>query len=296
MKSLTIMVPFINNLQLAMPMLGCLKYNTSPDVEFMIIDNGSTEPIEKYVTNYIRPAKMYFQRFEENQGLNLTNQWAYEHCESDLLMLLHNDVFIYEKDWDVRMRKYFDEIDKLGVAGFFGAQGCLPNGGRLQDVEFRGQQSGMSNMLEAEIHGMRLKQPWRSASIFDSFAMMLSMDMLRANNGFDQRYPFHHFYDRDISLESLRHGFNNIVVNVPCHHIGGLTNANPLFQEWLQTKIGNKMEDGRIHNQNMQYFIDKWNSVLPIYVNNDFSFRSGPIEAIPGLEYKGDAIRHFPTT
>ena len=93
MKSLTIMVPFINNLRLAMPMLGCLKYNTSPDVEWMIIDNGSTEPVEKYINDYIRPTKLYFQRFEENQGLNVTNQWAYEHCESDLLMLLHNDVF-----------------------------------------------------------------------------------------------------------------------------------------------------------------------------------------------------------
>ena len=194
--TMSICIPFMNNLRYAMAMMGCLKYHTSDDVEWMIIDNGSTEPVEKYLREYIRPARMNYVRFDDNQGLNKTNQYAFENCETDLLMLLHNDCYIYEKDWDVRVRGYFGEIDKLGIAGFFGAQGCLPNGGRIQDVEFMGQQSGMSNMLEAEIHGMRLKQSWRSAAIFDSFALVLNMEMLKANNGFDQRYPFHHFYPK----------------------------------------------------------------------------------------------------
>lgn len=287
---MTIMIPFINNLRFAMPAMGSLKYHTSEETEWMVIDNGSTEPVEKYITQYVKPKRLRYQRFEENQGLQLTNKWAYENCETELLCLLHNDVYIYEKDWDQRIIKYFEEIDKLGIAGFFGAQGTLTNGGRVQDVEFPGQMSGLSNAVEAEIHGMKMKQNWRSCAIFDSYAMVLNMDMLRAGDGFDMRYRFHHFYDRDISLESLRRGYKNIVVNVPHHHVGGMTDANPTYQTWLKGQIGSSMEDGQVHNENMAKFIKKWEAVTPLYVNDDFSFREGPIMGMIGHEYKGDAI------
>ena len=294
MRSLSIAIPFMNNLRFGMPMMGCLKYLTSDDVEYLIVDNGSTDPVEQYVRNYIKPKKLNYIRFEENQGLMETNKLAYEECETDLLMLLHTDCFIFEKDWDKRIRGYFDEIPKLGMAGFFGAQGCMPNGGRIQDVEVHGQMSGLSNMLEAEIHGIRLKTPWRSCAIYDSFAMVMSMDMLKAGNGFDMRYELHHLgTDRDISLESLKRGFKNIVVDVPCHHIGGLTGESDIYQKWLEARTGSKFEDGKIHNSNTELFARKWAEVLPLYVQDDFSFRTGLVGLIPefpDMEYKGDNI------
>lgn len=293
---MTICIPFMNNLRFAMPMLGCLKYNTSPDTEWLIIDNGSTDPVQDYVQKYIKPKKLNFIRFEENIGLMETNKLAYETClesGSDLLMLLHTDCYIFEKDWDKRVAGYFESIPKLGIAGFFGAQGCLTDGGRLQDVEYNGQMSGMSNMLEAEIHGMRMKQDWRSCAIFDSFAMVLSMDMLRAGNGFDMRYKWSHYYDRDTSLESLRRGYKNIVVNVPCHHIGGLTGESTLYQSWLEKNTGNKFEDGKVHNSNKDLFMKKWEELnaLPLYVNDDFSYRDGQV-LVGGnyVNYKGANI------
>lgn len=294
MKSLSILIPVMNNLRFAMPFFGCLKYNTSEETEWIVVDNGSTEPIEQYVRNYIKPKKLNFIRFEENIGLMETNKLAYEQCQTDLLMLLHTDCFIFEKDWDIRVRSYFDEIPMLGIAGFFGAQGCLENGGRLQDVQFAGQMSGLSNMLEAEIHGMRMKEDWRACAIFDSFAMMLNMKMLKAGGGFDMRYELHHMYDRDLSLESLRRGFKNIVVNVPNHHIGGLTGESAGYQAWLEKRTGSKFEDGKIHNANTKLFEKKWKDVLPLYVQDDFSFREGAIGVLPGV-YKGNKIFGFDT-
>lgn len=283
----------MNNLRWAMSFFGNLKYLTSEEVEWLIVDNGSTDPIERYLRDYIKPKKLNYIRFEENIGLMETNKLAYEQCQTDLLMLLHTDCFIFEKNWDVRVRGYFDEIPKLGIAGFFGAQGCLPNGGRVQDVEFPGQMSGMSNMLEAEIHGMRMKEDWRSAAIFDSFAMMLSMEMMKAGGGFDMRYELHHMYDRDLSLESLRRGYKNIVVNVPCHHVGGLTGESQQYQDWLKKRTGSPFEDGKIHNANTELFMKKWEKLnaLPLYVNDDFSFRSGQFQLGNEIvEYKGDKI------
>lgn len=290
MKSLTILLPFMNNLRFAMPMMGNLKYNTSEDVEWLVMDNNSTDKIEAYVRNYIRPKRLNFIRYDTNQGLINNLQEAYKVCGSDLLMFLHNDCYIFEKNWDQRIRNYFDEIPKLGMAGFFGAQGCMPNGGRLQDVERAGQMSGLSNMLEAEIHGIKLRKPWRSCAIYDSFSMVMSMEMLKAGNGIDMRYKFHHYFDRDLSLESLKRGYKNIVVDVACHHIGGITHETPQYQEWLTGIIGSKFEDGRLHNENAEKFLAKWSSVLPLYVQDDFSFRIGQVPIPTPMEYKGDAI------
>ena len=291
MKSLTILIPIMNSLRWTMPMLGCLKYMTSDSVEYLIMDNGSTEPVEDRLRHYIKPKRLNFIRYETNQGLINNLQEAYKICESDLLMFLHTDCYIFEKNWDQRIRRYFEEIPKLGMAGFFGAQGCMPNGGRLQDVERPGQMSGLSNMLEADIHGIKLRTPWRSCAIFDSFSMIMSMEMLRMGNGIDMRYKFHHLFDRDISLESLKRGYKNIVVDIPCHHIGGVTHETEQYQSWLLTQIGSKFEDGKLHNDNAEKFIKKWESVLPIYIEDNFSFRTGRVPIPdPVLEYKGDKI------
>ncbi len=293
MKSLTILIPVMNNLRWAMSFFGNLKYLTSEDVEWLVVDNGSTDPIEKYIRDFVKPRKLNFIRFEENQGLMETNKVAYENCTTDLLMLLHTDCFIFEKDWDQRVRGYFDSIDKLGIVGFFGAQGCGMDGGRIQLVAKREDQqldAGLSNMLEAEMHGQRLKDNWKPAAIFDSFAMMISMDLLRKTKGFDMRYKFHHFYDRDISLESLRHGYKNIVVNVACHHVGSVTAQDPLYQKWQQKVVGNATDSIKLHNLNKKQFEKKWREVLPLCIGNDFHFMTNDEFTYDYYDFKGNKI------
>jgi len=291
---MTVMIPFMNNLRFGMPMMGCLKYNTSEETEWMIIDNGSTDKVENYIRHYIKPKRLFFHRNEVSPGLLKNSQFAYENCETELLCFLHNDCYVYEKDWDKRIISYFEKMPDLGLAGFFGAQGCMSDGGRLQDTP-AGEMAGLSNMLEAEIHGMRLgnDELWKACSIFDSFCLIMRMDMLKKGNGFDMRYKWHHYYDRDISLESLRRGYKNIVVNVPNHHIGGVTHELDIYQEWLTKQIGKRTEDGVVHNENKEKFMKKWHDVLPLYVNDDFSFREGPLPVKPSIEYKGNKIVGF---
>lgn len=296
---MTVCIPVINGLREIMPALALLKYNTSPETEWIIIDNGSTDPIEDYIRKYIKPKRLNFIRNETNPGLNKNRQFAYESMESDILAWFHGDLFVYEKDWDKRIISYFEKMPDLGVVGFFGAQGSMPNGGRIQDVDYQGQQSGWSNMVEAEIHGKRLKEPYHACAIFDDFSMIFSKKMLDQTKGFDQNYKYHHMTDRDASLESLKHGFKNIVADVYCHHVGNLAASNPLYQKWQEETIGNPTDSIEIHNENTKHFEKKWKDVLPLYVQDDFSFRTGPmpfpyVDMGGGfhqhLEYKGDAI------
>jgi len=290
---LTLAIPIMNQLHDAKGPLGTFRFNTSDDVEWMIIDNGSTDPVEEFVRRFLKPKRLKYIRNEENIGLVKTMQQAYENCETEILAISHNDVFIYEKDWDKRVLSYFKEIPKLGAASFFGAQGCGPRGERIQDIPMYlppTTMAGMSNLLEGELHGFILEKEWHPCAIFDGLIMIFSMEMLKKGNGFDQRYYYHHIYDRDASLESIRRGYNNIVVNVPCHHLCGLTANRSEYQSWVDKKVNkqNFTGDKWTHDTNSDLFEQKWKDVLPIYVNDDFSLRKGKY----GIwDYKGDAIR-----
>lgn len=292
MKKLTLAIPVMNQLHDTKGILANLRYMTSDDVEWLIIDNGSTDPYETYIRRYLKPYRLNYVRNNENVGLVKSMQQAYENCETEILAITHNDVFIYEKDWDKRILKYFEEIENLGIVGFFGAQGCGPIGERIQDVPSVDVAAGMSNMLEAEIHGMRMQEEWRPAAVFDGFMMIFNMEMLKKGDGFDQRYLYHHIYDRDASLESLKRGYKNITVNVSCHHVSGVTANRPEYQTWIdkETKHKDYTGDKYTHDYNSTLFEKKFKDVLPVYVENDFSFRTGSDNR---YIFKGDAIiRH----
>lgn len=287
---MTLCIPFMNQLSEVKGALGSVRFNTSDDTEFMIIDNGSTDNIEEFFLKYLKPKRINYIRNESNIGMIKTMQQAYENCTTEVLAIIHNDVMIYEKDWDKRVLSYFETIPMLGAASFFGAQGCGPIGERIQITPSRGMMAGMSNMLEAEIHGMRLHEPYHAACIFDGLALIYNMEMLRKGNGFDQRYQYHHIYDRDSALESLRRGYKNIVVNVACHHLSGVTANRPEYQTWIDKQVGQTDYKGDqwTHTENSRLFKEKWQDVLPIYVNDDFTY-STEYHPIFG-KYKGDMI------
>lgn len=290
---MTVAIPVWNQLNDSKGILGLTRYMTSDDSEIMIIDNGSTDPYEEFLRKSVRFSKLNYIRNKENVGLVKTYQQIYENCTTEYLAIVHNDTFIYRPNWDKSVVEYFENDPKLGAIGLFGAQGCGPHGERMQDVPAYNVAAGFSNMLEADIHGFRMNVPWKSAAIFDGLGMCFRMEMLKKAGGFDQRYNYHHIYDRDIALESLRHGYRNMVIDIPCHHLSGLTANRGDYQSWVTEKTKELRPDDQqsgdkfVHDDNSRIFYEKWKDVLPLYVNDDFSFRDG--YSTMG-EYKGDAI------
>lgn len=290
MKTLTLAIPFFNQLSDVKGIIGLLKANTSPTVDWLIIDNGSTDPVESFFRDTLRPKRLEYIKNPSNLGLVATYNQIFSKVNTDLVAVLHNDVFVFEPFWDKRVIKAFQDLDRLGSLGFFGAAGVGVIGERLQDPEFPGQMAGLSNLLEAEQHGIRLQDPYRPAAILDGLAMVFSMEMISKANGLDTHYQYHHLYDRDLPLTSLALGYQNIVLNIPCHHQSGLTANRPEYQTWINQKTHQPAGDAWTHEINTQYFQKKWADSLPLYLEPDFSFRVGRQN---GRVYKGDAIlRH----
>lgn len=83
--------------------------------------------------------------------------------------------------------------------------------------------------------------------------------------GFDQRYAMHHVYDYDISLTSIELGYRNAVVNIPCHHLSGLTANNAAYATSGQD----------VHQANYDKWLAKWSAKLGLTVDSNWNYTWG---------------------
>lgn len=267
-------------------LIANLKHMTTGNYEFLLLDNGSSENVYQFATNYLKPSELNYVRNNENVGTVKGMQQIYEQATGDIIAVFHDDVLLYEQGWNDKVLELFKNDPKLGMVSLFGSAGVMINGGRVQVREDGGTMAGMSNMLEAEVHGARITEP-HAIAIPDGFGMIFRKEMLAKESGFDMRYQYHHLYDRDIGLESLKRGYHNLVVPIPCHHWSGITANRSGYQDWVNKKYGiAERGDLKAHNDNTILFNEKWGvngfNILPLYVNEDFSFQKAP--------YTGDKI------
>lgn len=274
---MTVCLPCMGQLGAVKGCIDLLSRMTSRDTEFLFIDNDNNSDLRTFLERFFKRQKYRYHSNGGNIGLIPTMHQAYQLCETEVLAVLHNDVYVYEQNWDRRIVNYFERNNSLGMAGFFGAEEIEPGAGRGRC---------WSNLLEAELHGSRLLVPYRPVAIFDAFAMIFRAQMLKMAGGFDQRYHYHHIFDKAISLSSLALGFENIVVNTPCHHSSGVTSCSPQYQSWINQKVGQDRGDTWTHDENHSIFRQIWGPVLPIHINPDGDFdRNAP--------YKGNAILDY---
>src|SRR5262245_17122894 len=251
-KSVTIAIPCLNQMEVGKTSLFCFDKLTSPACKFILIDNGSQQNYERF-TKVCLSKKWRYVRNNENIGLLRSIQQAYELCDTDILILTHNDVWIYSSYWDKIIGNLFDDIYMLGGCGLFGGKGCGAGGHRLDTF---------GSLIDIEGHGRKMTMPWEPACVFDGFFMAYSREMLQKAGGFDQRYHMHHIYDLDSSLTSIDLGYKNIVANIPCHHLSGMTANNDAF-----ATSGND-----VHQANSAKFFDKWLPKLGVSVDDNFNY------------------------
>ncbi len=161
------------------------------------------------------------------------------------------------------MIDWFDNQPNTGLLGFFGGEGVHPSSGRFYV---------WNNMLEAEIHGSRFQSGHKQVAVLDGLCMIANRKMLDVRGGVDQEYLVHHFYDLDLSLESIDRGFKNYILPIYCHHQSGVTACRPLFQEWANKYTGQESAGEQIlYNKNLQRFKDKWAHRLPYHITTGWS-------------------------
>lgn len=260
---MTIVVPILGQLQDTKAVYPSWISSIGCEADLLVIDNAPNcgDNTREFLANFVMPrwpGKVLYAPQEDNLGVIKSMQFAYEVVDSDILAFLHNDLFVYGRDWGCQVLDHFRDYPQTGLVGFFGAEGVSPDSGRF---------NVWNNMLEAEIHGWRFQEGVREVAVLDGLCMIANKQMLAVRGGLDLEYDVHHFYDLDLSLESLDRGFRNYVLPVYCHHQSGVTACRPLFQEWANKYVGvEEKGENQLYFKNRDRFTSKWGHRLPYSV------------------------------
>lgn len=238
---------------------------TAKDINQLILINNSLsisgqDDWKAFASEVISPyQKIQYIQNVDNIGVHKSLNQGYRNSETEYLGFFHTDVFVYDYGWDEKIVKYMDDNPEVGICCFYGGKICTADAQRL---------SCFTSLVEPFEDTFRVKEP-TPVSIIDGFGFVIRRKLLEKTNGFDERYNFHHFYDFDISLESIKAGYVNVVMDINTLHVSGLSSSTQQYKDYINNRVGNDNGDITLFLENQQIFIDKWKNYLPIVVTTN---------------------------
>lgn len=156
----------------------------------------------------------------------------------DVLVFIHQDCRLHF-DWANIIPAYMNELDCPGVLGFIGARkitadgrwywasdkcgGLIQGGGADINLKFAKVKKTTSAGL-----------PYERVDAVDGYCLVIKAKVFEIIGGFDERFVFH-YYDSDLCLNALKHGFYNYVIGQKSQHYsaGDFTvDWNPLREQF----------------------------------------------------------------
>lgn len=196
----------------------------------------------------------------------------------DVIACLHDDVEIFDHDWDLRVLEHFDTHPRTILAGFFGATGLgAPDIYKTPyDPMQLARMDCWSNMDDAEAHGQRSTEAKRVV-VLDGFSQIMSVPFARyAVNYLQESGVTHHFYDGMLGCLAERHSRAELhlgesgchyrevwMIPIRCHHAGGQTAVgDPGYQAWAKTRT--EKGDQGFWEEAHRIGYDMFKDVLPL--------------------------------
>lgn len=181
------------------------------------------------------------------------HQYLYEHTLEPIIASIHDDVKIYEKDWDLRVLKEFDD-PTVGLVGFAGAMGHGKP--QLYNEPFRisnlVRMDFLSNLRNAEDHGYRFAGE-TTVAVLDGLALFIRRTVLDKWGGWPVNTPLGYWmYAEGLCCETRRQGYKIRLVGVDCEHLSGKTAS--------MVQVKDDYEKAHI------YFAEHNCDVMPYYV------------------------------
>lgn len=212
-------------------LLANLAAVSTPDLKIVIIDNNSTD----YYGGY---AGIDVIRNNKNLGYYAPLKQLYEaYPDEEIIGLVHNDMLIYEENWDKRVRDCFDADTQLMLVGFCGSYEVDERGGRGGGtfVNFRGAEGFQSPAAGAKNPGLV------PSACLDSIVMIFRREGVELLAEDWDNLPLAHFYDRIWPLKLVEQGYHVGTLGVECDHMGGMTTvANTRYRDdcaaWLNER------------------------------------------------------------
>ena len=213
-------IPVVDNHDLTVSLIESLKETVidSESFEILIIDNNSEVPyrIEQLPSTAFRISIL---RNEKNRGYYWPLlQVVQETTPGDIVGLMHNDLVVYEKGFDRRLRECFVSDGRLGMVGFCGSNEVDDRGGRGGGtfVNFRGVKGARTEHTGRRIVDL---QP---ALIFDSLFIVMRQVVVNCLK-VDDNIALNHFGDRVWPLRAIENEWRVGVLGIEVDHMSGQT-------------------------------------------------------------------------
>jgi hypothetical protein len=216
-------IPVVDNHKLTQECLKSLVETVMHPWNFCVVlfDNGSEEPYGVHEFADTLPFKVKIERSERNRGYyrTITDLAAYA-TQADIVALCHNDLYFYEKGWDVRLQNIFAQQSNngLGMVGFCGSNEIDDRGGRGGGtmVNFRGERGALTEHTGRRVTGLE------PAITFDSLFLAIRRSLVPLLK-VDDNIQLNHFGDRIWPLRLIERGIWCAVLGVEVDHMGGQT-------------------------------------------------------------------------
>lgn len=216
--------------------------DTTTNCKVVIYDNASDKP---YTDAWIKEQfgdeehRVLVIRSKTNKGYYQPLIDLYDLFTDELIGLMHNDMVLYEQDWDQRMAGAFSSDPLLGLVGLCGSNELDSLGGRGGGTKcfFRGASIivGEKQILaQSQDAGLRIYDLVPSVvldSLFMMFRRKVITKLTRTANEWNE-ITLAHFYDRIWPCRVIEAGYRVGTMGVECDHLGGMTTtANERYRD-----------------------------------------------------------------
>lgn len=107
MQKVSIVIPVYNQLKVTMDCLGDLIGTHEIDMEIILVDDGSTEPISRIIPKVFPQVNV--NTISKNQGFAKTVNFGIKKASNNLILLLNNDVRLPNPKW---LRMMVDSLNE----------------------------------------------------------------------------------------------------------------------------------------------------------------------------------------
>jgi len=191
----SIIIPCYNRLDLTSKCVASLEKLNCPDVEIIIIDNGSTDGtgsfLEKLGGNFICHLN------KENTGMVRAFNRGASAGRYETLVFMHNDIIIHDPEWTDKIRRFLASNKHAGILGLYGAKHIRKNG------SFMGR-----GIVYSKHEDNIMRNDCSEVAVVDGVFMAMLKKVYNEIGGLDENYKMH-YYDKDISLKAYIKGYRN---------------------------------------------------------------------------------------
>ncbi len=222
-KKVTVVVVTWNALKYTQTCFTTLQENTDfPHYDLIVVDNGSTDGTREYLQSLPRAKVIYNER---NLGFARANNLAIRAAdpESDIV-LLNNDVEIYQRDWLSQLQSTAHTREDWGIVGcrLCWPDGILQHAGAYMPIEtWWGQQIGAREKDVNQYNSIREVEAVVFACVY------IRRDVIDRVGLIDERY-FAYFEDTDFCFKAKRAGYKTVCCGAVTlvHHQNVSTQVN----------------------------------------------------------------------